>query len=199
MLHQELGPHGWSQWPGAFTDRGLIPCRGKQADAGSLECSSGPRSPGQSGHCSLPQCPQTHTRTSAVQRPIDGLEGHANTELQTTFGVMAKPAGGQLQGTQTHRACSVTEPLPGETPPAWVLDTAAVTAGGTQSYTCAREPFSRCRSHEGSVGRPPAPSRLRWEPGSSRARRPARGPCRCGGSLLGPARQGHGGERLRKP
>lgn len=137
MLHQKLEPHGWSQRPGAFTDRGLIPCRGKQAGAGSLEGSSGLRSPGQSGHCSLPVSPDTH-RDLAVQCPIDGLEGHAHTELQKNFGVTARPAGGQLRGTQTHRACSVTQPLPGETAPARVLDTAAVTAGGTRNHTCAR-------------------------------------------------------------
>ena len=105
MLHQELGPHGWSQRPGVFIDRGLIPCRGKWPGAGSLEGSPGPRSPDQSGHCSLPHCPHPHTGILAVQCPIDGLVGHAKTELQN-FGVMARPVGGQLQCTQTPRAAA---------------------------------------------------------------------------------------------
>lgn len=108
MLHQELGPHGWSQRPGAVIDKGLTPCRGKWAGTGSLEGSPGPKIPDQSGHCSLPQCPRPHTGTLAVQCPIDAPEGHAKTELQKNFGVMARPVGRQLRCTQTHRGCSVT-------------------------------------------------------------------------------------------
>ena len=108
MLHQELGPHGWSQRPGAIIDKGLTPCRGKWAGTSSLEGSPGPKIPDQSGHCFLPQCPRPHTGTLAVQCPIDAPEGHAKTELQKNFGVMARPVGRQLRCTQTHRGCSVT-------------------------------------------------------------------------------------------
>lgn len=86
------------------------------------------------------------------------------------------------QGLQRDR------PLPGETHPARVLDTAAVNRG-TQSHHVCKGAFSRCRSHEGSAASRPS-SRLQWEPGSPRARRPAWDPYRRGAALLGPPVKG---------